>query len=601
MKYLFYDFEIYPNFFLCVFKDREGRKVVIHSMMDFSKPLLRLKSKLDELIFVGFNNIRYDSVMLNYLLKHFMTTTVSTLTKTMYEMSQEIIEQGQYYKKVLGSRGAYFNTLEMDTSTYAPQNVSLKELGCRLHHHTLENLPLPPNTIIEEKHISLLEHYCENDVDITVKVFDEYLGEVESIWEIIDYFGLDKSECSYAIGSVVEKGLADGNLKVTYPSKFRYKPPIEFNFKMQESKDILETFKGLILEPNSSFSLQMQLGDVTIEFGLGGIHGAMPQSQYKNLIDLDVSQFYPEIIDRYDLLASTVSDRGALRSLIEAKERYGREGDTRREKAIKKGINSYYGRTGFDNSKVYSPDKMYSTTITGQLMMLRLAEDLHLAGYEVMYLNTDGLTIVDNGDDNYKEIAKQWQKEFGFKLKEVRFNRAVYRDVNNFIAEEEDGTIKRKGVFNTDITMKRSCFARVSADAVVEYLLHDTNIREYINAHNDMRGFLMYHKYNKDMSVFLYENGDFTPLDNVVRYYLSKDKENAILHQKEGSETFANREINNNVELADVIDDFNKIPSNLDKERYVTIAYDLLEKVTKQQVEDNPYIEDILKKLEVFV
>lgn len=597
MEFLFYDVEIYPNFFLFVFKDIKGRKVEFHSEMEFRPILKRLKEKIDNFVLIGFNNSRYDTVMLNYILQKYEQTTSGELARVMFEMSKEIIEEKAYYKKVMAEHGIGEHTLEMDLSNYVGYGLSLKELGCRLHHPKLETLPIPPHQHIEKKDIPVLSEYCSNDVDITMLVFEENVGEVEAIWEIIDYFDLPKTECGSTLGALVETALVDPSMKPNPPSKFRYVPPVNFNFKTQQMKDIEETYRGLILTAESKFSMEIEIGQMKVTMALGGIHGAVPSSSYINLIDLDAKQYYPETIDKYDLLAPTVKDRTVLRKLITAKEHFGEIGEVKKEKAIKKAINSYYGRTGFSNSKLYSPDKMFSMTITGQLMLLRLVEDLTQSGYEVVYLNTDGLTILDNGTTDYKEIVSNWEKEFGYTIKEVRFKRAIYRDVNNFIAEDENGEVKRKGDLNTETTHKRSCFARVSVNAVVEHLLHGVDIRDYINASEDIRDFLMYHKYNADMQVYLEEYGKYKRLPNVVRYYLSNNKENKIVHKKEDEETYKNRDKNENVVLVPVIRD-TKLPKDLDIERYVTIAFDVLSKVTGKEVEDNPYITSLLEQLE---
>jgi len=319
MKKLYYDFEIYNDFWGVVFKGKDGRKIVLHSRMDFKPALLRLKSNLETFVFVGFNNLRYDTAMLNYLLQNIHVDT-STQCRTMYNMSKEIIQEGTYFKKVMADNRVGVNTYEMDVSNYLNQGMGAKEMACRLHHPLLETLPIHPDKSITDSDVDKLMLYCENDVDIVIAVYDLVGSEMDTIWDIIDYFGLDKSECSNTVGAVVENALTDPTLKPNPPSRFRYKSPVAFNFKTQQFKDVEETYKGLMLEPKSTFKMKLDIGDMDVTVGLGGIHGAVKQNNYTNLIDIDAKQYYPEQIDKYDQMPNTVKDKKVMRKLINDKE-----------------------------------------------------------------------------------------------------------------------------------------------------------------------------------------------------------------------------------------------------------------------------------------
>ena len=602
MKRLYYDFEIYPDFWLVVFKSEDGKKIVLHSRMDYKPALQRLRDNLDDYVFVGFNNNRYDTVMLNYLLKNFLISKPEMLCSTMYQMSTEIVVDNEYFKRVMAKRNIDVLTYEMDVTSFLMVGTSAKEIGCRLHHPKLETLPIPPDQNISDDEITILSEYCENDVDIVIKIANELVAEKMAVVnDVIDYWGLDKSLMNSTLSHIVETALVDENIRKNEVTKWRYKAPVNFNFKTQQFKDVEETYKGLILEPNYNFSLSFELDRMEVTLAMGGAHGAVKKSYFENIIDIDVNQFYPIMLYQYDLLPNTIKDKEIYGKLIEDKKKYSETGDPR-VGAVKQSINAIYGRMGYPNSRLYAPDKLYQTTITGQLLQLRLIEDLRAGGYEIIYLNTDGLSILDNGDDSYKKITEEWAKEFNVEYKTVFFNRAYYRDVNNFIAEKDDGSLKRKGDLNTDATHKVASFARVSTNAVVEHLIHGKNIREYIKEQDDLRDFLLYHKYNNDINVYLETGESYKELSNVVRYYLSNKSRNAIVHKKADSETYANRNHNKNVKLVYDFTEHNGIvplPADLDKERYVKIAFDILYKITGNEVEDNPYISKILGKLGV--
>ena len=602
IKRLYYDFEIYPNYWLVVFKDQEGKKISISSRDEDISRLGKLRDRADDFIFIGFNNNRYDTVMLNYILEYFDKKTREGQELDMYAMSYEIVEGNGYWKKIMADYRVPLRTYEMDVSNFLLQGTSAKEMACRLHHPILETLPFDPHDEIAEEDIPHLEKYCENDVDIVIAIAEQIVSsKLEVVLDVIDYWNLDKSLMRSTLSGIVELALVDQSMKASTPTSWRYIPPVNFNFKLQEFRDVEETYRGLILTPNYKFHLSFPVGDMEISFAMGGAHGAVKKSYFENLIDIDVDQFYPIMLYSYDLLPNTIKDKELYGKLIEDKKRYGLEGNPK-VKAVKESINAIFGRTGFESSKLYSPDKLYATTITGQLLQLRLIEDLTIMGYSVVYVNTDGITILDNGDDTYKQVVSDWANEFGVEYKTVDFKRAYYRDVNNFIAEDKEGNLKRKGDLAVDTNKKTSCFGRIATEAVVEHLIHGTDIREYINKADDLRDFLMYHKYNRDMSVYLQEGDKLTDLTNVVRYVIMENKENAIVHKKSDKTTLENRKYNKSVMLVPtftVVDGKVPLIDGIDKEAYVKMAFDILSKVTGDEVEDNPYIEEILERLGV--
>ena len=604
MKKIFYDFEVYKNIWLVVLKDKAGKEVVIHSWMDYFILLERLQSKISkgDLVLVGYNNSRYDVVMINYLLEYYTKHSAKKLEETMFKMSKSIILENEYYRKVMADNKIPSVTYEMDVSNYLGTGISAKEMGCRLHHPKLESLPFHPDASIKKEQLPELIEYCKNDVDIVIRIVDEVVGDKLNVVEdVLDYWNLPKEKINSTLGSIVEEAMVDRSLKPSYPKKWRYEAPVDFNFKTQKFKDVYDTYKGLMLEPKKTFSMDIKIGKMEVTFAMGGAHGAVKKSYFENLIDIDVSQYYPTIDYTYDLLPDTVKDKSVYGKLIEDKVKYGKTGDPR-VKAVKESINSIYGRKGFEYSKLYAPDKLYTTTITGQLLFLRLIEDLHAIDVDVVYLNTDGITIIDPENEDYIEVVNKWSEEFKMQYKTEYFKRGYYRDVNTFVIEKEDGSLKRKGQLSTNPDKKASCFAKVSTDAVVEYLIHGKNIRDYNNEIDDLREFLMYHKYNRNMDVYLKSGKELKNLDNVVRYYLSNKYINSIVHQKHGEETLGNRNYNKNVRLINNFTINNgkvEVPKDLNREAYVIIAYDFVHKITGEDIEDNPYVDSLLNELGV--
>ena len=571
--------------------------------MNYEEPLNRLLKNVNKFIFVGLNSNRYDTVMLNYLLQFFKWKDTKQMCKKMFEMSKDIVINNAYAYQLMADNKVKNRTYEIDLKNYLGAGMGAKEMGCRLHHPKLETLPFNPNKHIEDDEVEELMIYCENDVDINIAIYDSVKGDIDTALEIIDFFDLDMKLSRKTTGQIVEVALTDPQIKPNPPETWRYKAPVEFNFKTQVFKDLEDTFKGLQLTPDYKFSYKFDYDGMEISAGLGGGHGAHKKKHFEGLIDIDANQYYPMIVYTFGMLPDTVKDPEQYGDLIGKKEHYASIGKMGLKNAVKKTINTVFGKTGDKHSKFYAPDKLLRTTITGQLLLMRLIEDLKQAGFQTVYFNTDGITIKDNGDDSYKEIAQAWADEFKMKYEVEFFKRAFYRDVNNFIAEGEDGDLKLKGDMSLSTSKKVSCFGRIATKAVIEHLLHGTSIRDYIDASEDLRDFLMYHKYNKDMRVWLVSTGKKKRLTNVVRYAIMDNVDNAIMHDKGEGTNLANRKYNKNVML---VNDFEEnkdgivpLPENLDKEAYVKMAFDILQKMNGQEILDNPYIEGILEELGV--
>jgi len=91
----------------------------------------------------------------------------------------------------------------------------------------------------------------------------------------------------------------------------------------------------------------------------------------------------------------------------------------------------------------------YKTTVANQLWLLKLIEMLHLAGYEVISANTDGvlLYIHESEHDSVMLLFKEWEKITQFTLEYAYYDLYVRRDVNTYLAKKIDGTVKIKGDF----------------------------------------------------------------------------------------------------------------------------------------------------------
>lgn len=99
-----YDIEQYRNFHCCTFQTRDGtriRQFVIHELKD---DRISYKQFLDNEIdgLIGFNNLNYDGVILNYLYEIMDSFTPEEVNLQLYELSNTIIsdEQTEEIKRI---------------------------------------------------------------------------------------------------------------------------------------------------------------------------------------------------------------------------------------------------------------------------------------------------------------------------------------------------------------------------------------------------------------------------------------------------------------------------------------------------------------------
>jgi hypothetical protein len=350
------------------------------------------------------------------------------------------------------------------------------------------------------------------------------------------------------------------------------------------------------------------LGDLECNFGLGGLHACIPQYEGRNLIDVDVASYYPNLLRVLDALPNTVKDKAMYYKMIVDRVAL-KKSDPVKASAYKIILNATFGALGYvckANGKVgklFDFSKLMLITITGQLLIMKLAEDLTNAGYRVVYINTDGLMIESNGNDDYKAIMKKWQEDTDLMLEENLVTYAMLKDVNNYIIKEQDGDeekIKSKGIFFIDVAHVKKLTTnyakrRISIKAVVEYILNGTPIEKTIKSSTDIRDFILHHKFGRQ---FVNISCGDRQLGRVARWYKSNKNINQLTSLNSETGTSLSPAFSENIEVIDDISKIHGIPSDLDYEFYLTESYKIYKDLTGKYIGGNSIVEDMISKLE---
>ena len=574
---------------------------VVDSEDDYIPILDKVNKLTKHRLFVGFNNTHFDMYILQILLNN---RTNKRLTQQVYEATQDIIVHEEYGLKVLkkycGAEGK-IKTFQLDLMNMSPQRLSLKEYGVRMHHPSLITIPIPPDTEVDFLDIAKIKSYCKNDVQITKKLHDElFANEVQIKEHLIQTFDLSPSAYSLSDRKITEQVLCDPNLKPVKKA-FMYEFPYDFKFNFDEFNFLVNTYENIDFKDEVQFTKQIEYQGLVLDYGLGGLHGVVKNYKGKDLLDIDVASYYPNLIRNLKALPSTVKDPQAFYSMIDDRIEL-KKTNPAKATAYKVLINTVYGAMNYSYGnrlgQLYDLENLYKVTITGQLLLTKLIEKLTEGGYKVVYANTDGVMIENDGSTTYKSICQAWEHATGLELEVSPIRQAYIKDVNNYIVVKDNGELKLKGVYANDPGTRTSAFANISNKAVIEHVLNGTSIEDTVKNGTDIRDYLLYHKFSSQYTpthVVDNRTGEEQPFERVVRYYLSSEMDNYIAAYNNNTNSWIRKEHTDNVSV--VFEIPKQFPDDIDYTRYIEIAYARLEDLTGNEVQYNPYIEAYIKKL----
>jgi hypothetical protein len=189
-------------------------------------------------------------------------------------------------------------------------------------------------------------------------------------------------------------------------------------------------------------------------------------------------------------------------------------------------------------------------TVNGQLLLTMLSEWLvdSIKDLTMLQVNTDGITIMVPRQDEsaIRSICLAWEKKTGMILEFAKYNQMIIRDVNNYLAQTDDGYVKPKGCFeiipmqNGAVAYNKNWSMRVVPKALHAFYLEGIPIEDFIRKHENIYDFGIGFRARKDWKI-VYTNieaGTKIKRDQqrTVRYYVSSSggsltKENKYDHR----------------------------------------------------------------------
>jgi len=586
------DCEVYPNYFLAAFKNIDNNRVVTievsgHSSHLSDEKIKKLKTIMLKRYTFGFNSNNYDLPIILYALR-------GKTCNDIYRMSERIIGENTPGWKTIKDFGLVIprGLNHFDIQEPSPGvRVSLKLYGGRMHSKRLQDLPIEPGSTLSSRDIESIKSYCINDLDTTIDLYRKIEDRIKLRQDMSKQYQRDlMSKSDAQIAEVVIKSeLQKRNpSKRLYPPKlsdnitFKYNVPSYIQFQSPTLKSALNIIrnhdfeldgKGSIKLPTELKKLKINLGYSSYQLGVGGIHSTEKSQtvipgEDQILVDKDVASYYPSIILTLGLYPKHLGPvfLNIYKNLVDTRLKAKREGLKVINESLKIVINGSFGKLGSKYSALYSPDLMMTVTLTGQLALLMLIEQLEDNGINVMSANTDGfVSLMPKGKyEKYQELCESWQEITQFELEENRYKALLSRDVNNYLAITENDS-KGKGIFTLN-QLSKNPHTNICAIAVQELIRNGIPIKKTILECKDITQFLIVRSVTGG-AVWKAEY-----LGKVVRWYYSNDG-HEISYKKNGNKVAKSDGAKPIMELSD------KFPNDIDYNRYIEEAESILDDI----------------------
>lgn len=604
MIQLFLDIEVYRNYFLAAFMNRNKQvkrfEIFENDLSSFPAGEVLTLLENPDVEIVTFNGNSYDIPILTFAL-------VSQNTEEIKSASDRVISRDikpwVFYRNE-GLREPNVN--HIDLIEVAPGTVGLKLYGGRIGVQKLQELPIHHDATITQDQVPVLRKYNRNDTILTMDLYDSLKKQIDLRRAMSAEYGVDlRSKSDAQIAEAVLKaefarltGTAVSRKEISY-SSFFYDAPKYVRFATQELKDVLEVVTsakmvidedtGHVAMPDEIAKLKIKIGDSTYKIGIGGLHSQESEVAHFSdenvlLVDRDVESYYPRMMLNMNMQPGGFGEHfntiygKILDERLEAKH----AGDDVKSSSLKIVLNGTFGKTSSPYSALYEPRFMIRTTLTGQLTILMLIEALECAGIPVVSANTDGIVIKcpRNKRSDMTYIISRWERHTGLKTEETTYRALYSRDVNNYIAIKEDGSAKAKGVY-AKVSLSKNPQNPICAEAVTKFLTEGVSVDKTVRACADIRKFLTLRTVNGGAVK------DDEEIGKIVRWYYAKGVEGAIFYKTNGNMVPRSEGAK---PLMDLPDEF---PSDVDYDWYIRECQDILMDIGAKP---RPIVEKIPRK-----
>ena len=290
-------------------------------------------------------------------------------------------------------------------------------------------------------------------------------------------------------------------------------------------------------------------------------------------------------------MSRNVEDKNKYREIKERRLELKRAKD-KRQGSLKIVLNATYGILNDKHSAMYDPLMAHSVTTYNQLFLLMLIEMIEKEcgdDAELIQSNTDGEYFQFKNMEALKKAEKcvaEWEKITRYEMELDLAQKVIQRDVNNYVLQMEDGSIKAKGAVVKKLQPLDYDLPVVNK-AMKEYLINGTRFEDYIENENRL---IEYQKIYKTTSNYKYAWHNNAAVKNKVnRVFASTIETDTPFYKwkqdKETPDKFASTPDHVFIDNGDIRDKL--VPSHLDKNWYIERCKSEYKKFTGEDYKDS--------------
>lgn len=381
--------------------------------------------------------------------------------------------------------------------------INLKLYAARMGLKSICDLPFAHDAHLDADQRKMVKEYCMNgDLVATASLFKSLQGALELREQMSQVYLIDlRSKSDAQVAETVLSKVLGIRGAVDMPTGVRYTAPPFIqprNPIVVEMEERAERFVFKMNPGNGAIELPpfleqpIVIGKGRYQMGIGGLHSQHDRQQHwiandrLEISDFDVASFYPNIILNAGLVPRGLGHafieqyRKILDERLEAK----RTKNKIKDGAMKIMLNGTFGKLGSMFSKLYAPDLMLATTLTGQFYLIGLIEMIIESGGHVVSANTDGVCVAAAPEvmASIRDAVSIYGFLTNFEFEETRYRTIAIKDVNNYLAVKLNGDIKAKGIYATGGLMKNPT-NEVCTLAAQAYLATGRSVASFINEH----------------------------------------------------------------------------------------------------------------------
>jgi hypothetical protein len=571
-----YDIESFPNVFSldmeCLFSDvravweishfRDDR----HLLMQWFNGLIANQTPM-----LGFNNLHYDYPVIHYIFKHPNATV-----EEIYAFSQNILNSDDRWGHQVWASDRFapqIDVFKINHFDNMAKTTNLKALQINMRSENVVEMPIPFGTVLTEQETNdVLIPYGKHDSSQTKRFALFNIEAIKFRVSLIEQFGLDVMNwpdtkigsrmMEQKIGEEICYDKSSGRKKprqtprsvinigeIIFPFVHFDNPEFQrvhqyLNAQVLRSADIKEFNEVPKVQTKGVFTdLKANVGGIDFHFGTGGIHASVSAQKIVAtdtyiIRDIDIAQMYPRTAIANNLAPEHLGSRftEVYSDLPAERKRWQIEKGKKcvEANAVKLASNGVYGNSNNAYSVFYDPKFTLTITINGQLLLCMLAEKLAtVPTLSIIQVNTDGITYYVHKDyePHAAQHCREWEDKTKYVLEGADYSRMWIRDVNNYIAEDKDGSLKLKGAYWTpDATNYHESISQaqppawhkdlsnlVSVRAAVVHMIHGVDIEQFIRMTTNPYDFMCRIK-TKRADTLIYGGQE---IQRNTRYYVS--------------------------------------------------------------------------------